>query len=190
MPPDRLAEKGILNWTKKEALEYFDWFMSVKDRRLQFFLSFFDITYSRDPDILFSQSFSKWVYHLFNNNPVLTVVKKKSAPSDSSPDLKYIMESEPARQELTDIGYTIAADGGILYAACIIDNRPDKVWDIAMKGGKRYINYHKVVVKNQEDMSSEWDLIGMFIQHIGYSINYARTPYDHAGFIKGIINKL
>ena len=190
VPPIDLAEKGHINWTKKEARNYFEWFMSMKDTRLNFFLNFFDIQYSTDPEVLFEDKFSKWIFHLFDNNENLISVKKRVAPENASPEIKYIIERDPPRQEFNNLGYSIAADSGLLCAKIVTDNRADLVWDIALAGGKRYINYHKAVLKNpNNDISTEWDPIATGISNIGYAIISSRSYYDYKGTTKSRIEK-
>ncbi len=190
MPPIELAEKGHINWTKKEARQYFEWFMSIKDIRLEFFLNFFDIQYSKDPEIIFEEQFAKWIFHLFDNNENLVSIKKRIAPEDASPEMKYLIERDPPRQEFNDLGYAIAADSGLLCAKVVSDNCPDLIWDIALAGGKRYVNYHKAVLKNpNNELSTEWDPIGTGISNIGYAIISSRKYYDYLGTTKSWIDK-
>ncbi len=191
LPPAYLAEKGHLNWNKKELKHYFDWFMDNYDNRVTFFLDFFKITYSKDPGIIFNNGFSEMIFNLFDKNPLLTIIKKRSVPLDAKPDIKYLIENEPPRQEFTNLGYSIAADSGLLIAKVVLDNRADLNWGFPTKGGKSYVHYNKVVIRHNTDSfgSSEWDPIGLGIRNIGYPINVSRKPYDYSKSTHNIINR-
>ena len=115
-PPDDLAEKGHLNWTKKELKRYFEWFMDNYNIRVAFFLDFFKMTYSKDPDIIFSNGLPEMIFNLFDKNPLLTTIRKRNVPLDAKPDIKFLIENEPPRQEFTNLGYAIAGDSGLLIA--------------------------------------------------------------------------
>lgn len=191
MPPDDLAEKGHLNWNKKELKRYFEWYESSYENRIKNFLEFFTIFYSSDPEKIFNSTYSEKIFSLFDNNEMLTSITRRKVPVDATPDIKYIIENEPPRQELTNLGYAIAADSGLLFGKVILDNRPDLVLATPLKGGKSYVHYNKVVIKLSTDTfgSSEWDPIGLGIMRIGYAINVSRTPFNYAKSAKEIINK-
>jgi hypothetical protein len=189
LPPDDLAEKGHLNWNKKELKRYFEWFMDNYNLRVDFFLDFFKMTYSKDPDIIFSNGFPEMIFNLFDKNPLLTTIKKRNVPLDAKPDIKFLIENDAPRQEFTNLGYAIAGDSGLLIAKVVLDNRTDLSLGIPTKGGKSYVHYNKVVIRQNNDSfgSSEWDPIGLGIGNIGYPINVSRKPYDYPKSIKEMI---
>lgn len=191
MPPDDLAEKGLLNWNKKELKRYFDWYLSVFEGRVNFFLEFFNLKYSKDPDAIFSNGYSEMIFNLFDSDPLLTRTQKQHARADENPAIRHMIESETERKVFTTLGYAIATDSGLLYAKVVLDNRPDVTWAVPVKGGKSYIHYNKVVLKEREDAfgSSEWDPIGLGIVNIGYAINVSRKPCDYAKAAKETIQR-
>lgn len=189
LPPEDLAEKGHLNWNKKELNRYFEWFMSKFDERVKFFMEFFNLSYSQDPEIIFNERYSEMLFNLFDKNPLLTITKARIVPTNAKPELRYIIENEPPRQEFTNRGHAIAADSGLLFAKVVLENRSDLTWGIPLKGGKSYIHYNKVVIRKNGDSfgSSEWDPIGLGIRNIGYAINVSRKPCDYIKSAKDII---
>lgn len=73
----------------------------------------------------------------------------------------------------------------------MLDNRVDLSWGIPTKGGKSYVHYNKVVIRQINDSfgSSEWDPIGLGVGNIGYPLNVSRKSYDYSKLTKEIINR-
>ena len=189
IPPYDLVEKGHLNWNKKELKRYFDWYLSVVEGRVSYFLDFFQLTYSSDPDVIFNTAYSEMLFNLFDQDPLLTRTKKQNIPADASPAVRHRIESGPARKEFTAVGFAIAADSGLLSAKVLLDNRPDLTWAVPTKGGKSYVHFNKVVIKDPTDAfgSSEWDPLAWGMINIGYPINVSREPHDYAKAVKEMI---
>lgn len=118
-PPESLASKSHRDWSRKEAQSYFDWLMGCLDERVATVLRFVGIQYAErvDPRDLLSQA-GAWADRALRD-PACS----KSSGSG--------MGSIPV---LTNIGYSVAADLGLLTATQIVRTVGDKVhWEIVRK---------------------------------------------------------
>ncbi len=115
-PPEPLASKSHRKWTKKEAQSYFDWLMGCLDPRIAGLLGVLDIEHAEDADDrgLIAEAGERAVRAL--RDPIC---------SESSADGTPI---------LTNIGYSLAADIGLLVARQVCRVVGDKLrWEIVRK---------------------------------------------------------
>lgn len=115
-PPETLASKSHRDWTKKEAQSYCDWLMNCLDERVAGLLKTLDIQHTEGVDArsLIAEAGQRAVQTL-----------KTPVCSESSAD------GTPA---LTNIGYSLAADVGLLVAKQVCRTVGDKVrWEIVRK---------------------------------------------------------
>lgn len=147
-PPESLAIIGTKNWKKKEAQEYFDWFMRVRKQRVSDFLDFigYDLTGNVEQD--------------------LNTISQKLFDRVNTPDFYSIREVDGAKK-MNDQGLAIAADTGLLLAQLLENAKPNLYWEIA-KGPKSYHSYNLPVLKEFE--SGDWDLVFTMINKVGYSL--------------------
>lgn len=109
-PPLELASKPPKDWSKADAEKYFEWFVGVCSERVNGLLGFLGLHESKDAA------------------PLLTDVQEK---------LQTLLTGEPFTMEgpsgrsLTNEGYAIAADAGLLVAQLLIEHADGRVqWEI------------------------------------------------------------
>ena len=113
VPPAELAEKTTKEWSKSEATHYFDWFLGVLDERVAGLLSFLGLDSHSNPETLLHKVDSK-VKDLLQDEQFFCVT--------------------PNGKKLTNEGYALAADIGLLLAKLLITNANGKVyWEILRK---------------------------------------------------------
>jgi hypothetical protein len=115
-PPESLASKSHRDWTKKEAQSYFDWLMRCIDERVATLLDVLGVQHEEDMDArgLIAETGERAAQAL-----------RDPACSESAADGTPV---------LTNIGYSIAADVGLLVAMQVRRAAGDKVrWEIVRK---------------------------------------------------------
>lgn len=166
-PPDHLAEKGAKNWTKKEAQEYFNWFLAIKAKRISKMLEF--LGYS-----LTSNTYSD--IDALNN-------KIYSCLCDSS--FHNIRETDSSRA-LNNYGFALAADFGLFLASLLEESSKNLSWIIG-RGPKSYHSYNQPVLSGFSN--GEYDFLFLSINKSGYAINHLKHPYDWVSFYKELEDK-
>jgi hypothetical protein len=112
-PPINLAAKLPREWSKSEAETYFGWFLSVLEPRVDNMLNFLDLNGDQEESVLLSKAQEK-------SEQLLTTEEFTSAL--------------PAGRKLTNHGYALAADLGLLVARLLIIRSEGKVaWTILKK---------------------------------------------------------
>lgn len=119
--PPLLAEKGVKNWTKKEAASYLEWVLNEIDERIAILLTFFDLN---DDDF---------------DSVDLNFLGEKIVKV-----LRTDLFSEA--DDLTDHGYALAADIGLLIAKKLLRNFSCIRWQIE-KGPKTGYSYNRPVLE-------------------------------------------
>ncbi|MFD2557191.1 hypothetical protein [Sphingobacterium tabacisoli] len=119
IPPEKFFSTKNFDWSLKDSKEYFNWFISTKSNRSNYYLEYlsiqrheidFDILCDRIRDTLFSEEFS--------------------------------LKTEGGVFDLTNAGYAFAADTSIVLSDYVIDKYKGKVyWDIVKKP-KSDISFH------------------------------------------------
>lgn len=109
-PPLELASKSPKDWSKADAEKYFKWFVGVCPERVNSLLTFLGLQESKDAASLLT---------------------------DVQEDLQTLLASEPfsvegpSGRKLTNEGYAIAADAGLLVAQLLINYAGGRVkWGI------------------------------------------------------------
>jgi hypothetical protein len=112
-PPVTLAAKPPKDWSKLEAEAYFDWFLSVLDSRVRNLLNFLDLDDSQEDSMLLSKAQEKCEQLLTTEQFTSTL---------------------PTGRKLTNQGYALSADLGLLVARLLIRRGQGKVaWAILKK---------------------------------------------------------
>lgn len=126
IPPAHLSIKGRANWNAKEATEYREWLLGVIDKRTE------------------------------------ELIKKLEEPSAGTPS-EHLMalgrkvtpilfdipfsEITPSGRRLTNNGYALAADMGLMVAKYLLQKLPDKLrWETIRKP-KSELSYNLPVLK-------------------------------------------
>jgi hypothetical protein len=166
-PPEDLAVIGAKNWKKKEAQRYFDWLMSEKSTRVDYFLKYigYVLTSNDEKDL---KEISPLLYTSINNDSFYS-----------------IREFDNAKQ-LNDMGLAMACDMGLLLAQLLQESKPQLYWEIG-KGPKTYHSYNLPVLK--QFVNREWDLLFTSISKNGYSLNELKQPYDWFTFYNDLKSK-
>lgn len=99
IPPSGLAERTPREWSPQQADEYLNWLTGVLEQRTDHLLAFFGETVRGNPETLLKELGSK-------------VVEALRRPEFS--------EQTAAGPKLTDRGYAIAADMGLLVARLLL----------------------------------------------------------------------
>ena len=115
IPPIEVSEIRSRLWNSKQAKIYFDWFVSVKDDRVEYLLTVLDETLTSDAEADLDR-ISKKVTNLLFKPPF----------------------SEDQENELiiTNKGLAMVADLSLLISKLIIQRQPEVTWKIV----KRYKN--------------------------------------------------
>ena len=112
-PPDALAKKLPRDWSNAEAQAYRDWLLSHANARVETLLNFMCLQRTSEPDVLLHEA----------------QIKLENLFSDAE-----FVENGPTGKRLTQLGYAIAADLGLLVAQLIIEATQGKVhWKILTK---------------------------------------------------------
>lgn len=119
IPPEKFFSTKNFDWSLKDAKEYFNWFMSVKDERSTQYLEYLSIEDEKlDFDIL-----GKKIYETLYDD-------------------EFSFRDDEGVFRLTNAGYAFAADTSIVLSDYIVKKYKDKVyWDIVKKP-KSDISYH------------------------------------------------
>lgn len=117
IPPKEIRTKEHHNWAYKEAEIYFDWMMEVRNRRVEYLLSFLDEKKTSDPEEDLGRIGQK-VY-----------LKLLSEPFSIEEDGKRI---------LTNKGLALAADVSLLLSEYILVKHPTLKWGIVRRPKKDY----------------------------------------------------
>lgn len=126
MPPEQLAEKGVKNWSKKEAEEYKDWLISGLDERISNLLKYFD---EQEED---------------NALDLLEKLGKKV--SDKLKEAEF-SEEVNGRMVLTNKGAALAADIGLLIAKYLLRDCESKIYWTIIRKPKSEMAYNLPVLE-------------------------------------------
>jgi hypothetical protein len=133
VPPDELGGKTPREWSSEEAKTYYSWLLGVLDKRVGDLLAYFgeELTGEAKADL----------QRLGERVAIAVVAPQFSFQSEAAPiEFKRgastfvappVIETEV---KLTDGGYALAADMGLLVAKLLLNARPSKVkWTILKK---------------------------------------------------------
>jgi hypothetical protein len=119
IPPLEIAEKKVQEWSAKEAKLYFDWFISTKDDRVEYFLTVMDEELTNRPEEDLKRIGEKVTKLLFE-------------PPFS--------EKDGNEQIITNKGLALVADLSLLISQLIILKHPQITWKIVK--AKKDISYN------------------------------------------------
>jgi hypothetical protein len=112
-PPISLAAKAPKEWSSAEAKEYFRWFEEVASERREGLLTYLGLERDLSPEALLSKAQAKFEALLRQGQ---------------------FRSHDLAQGALTNEGYAIAADLGLLVAQLLIENSQGKIsWEILKK---------------------------------------------------------
>jgi hypothetical protein len=120
IPPIDVIGKDPMIWNTKEAKHYFNWFISIKDDRVDHLLTSIDEVLTDDPEADVKRIGKKVTDFLFGY------------PFSNQEESKLI---------ITNKGLALAADLSLLIAKLIMENHPQITWGI-VKRPKRDISYN------------------------------------------------
>lgn len=154
VPPESISQKDSKLWSVKEAKIYFNWLMSSIEPRLSALGGYLDIEIQKTEDSL-------------------SLVAEKAA--DILPTTIF---SESG--ELTNTGFALAADIGILMGQCWLESFPERLgWEI-LRQKRIDLSYNRPVIQG---FSS-----GLYVDPIHVSINQARRviakTHDYKTFLQ------
>lgn len=119
IPPEKFFSTKNFDWSLKEAKEYFNWFLSVKDERAAQYLEYLSIERSE----LNLEVLCERIYETLNNE-------------------EFSFKDDGDVLKLTNAGYAFAADTSIVLSDYIVNKYKGEVyWDIVKKP-KSDISYH------------------------------------------------
>lgn len=120
-PPEHLAGKDSSQWSLQEAREYKDWVLRVLNERVDFLLRYIQAPRTIDK-VLYLQH-------------VGLKVEKLLLTDDFS-------ERSEEGRELSNRGYALAADMGLLVAQYLFEEHPNALKWKVVRGAKRDISYN------------------------------------------------
>lgn len=126
IPPEEVNSKKPKEWSYKEAKVYFDWFMSVKDDRVEYLLTVLDEDLTCDNEKSLKRIGQK-VFDLLHKEPFST--------------------DESSGKVITNKGLALAADISLLVSKLIINNHPGLKWGI-VRTPKRDLSFHLPAIFN------------------------------------------
>jgi hypothetical protein len=113
VPPEHLTRKGRRNWNAQEANEYKDWIKGILDKRLEELTMRFEEPLGDNPSLHLNALGKKVVSSL------------KASP---------FSEESPVGRTLTNFGYALAADMGLLVAFYLLKTLKGKIyWETVAK---------------------------------------------------------
>ncbi|WP_339730424.1 hypothetical protein [uncultured Gimesia sp.] len=131
VPPLELCQKNSREWTLKEARQYKDWLLASLDERVSFLLKFLNVPKTKNQDV----------------EDFLSSAGKKAAQYLL---LKEFSECVTEKKKLTDKGYALAADMGLLVAKILLEKSRDKIRWRVLRRPKREISYNLPVLEGFE----------------------------------------
>lgn len=127
VPPDDLGNRTPKEWSNNEATVYFNWLVQVSNERTTNLMSFFNDNIDGRP------------------NDILERLGKKVTKTLRIATFSIQVDG---RHKLTNKGYALAADMGLLVAKFILEEfYPVVTWTIVNRP-KTDIDYHKPVLTN------------------------------------------
>jgi len=120
IPPLAVADKKARDWSAKEARIYYDWFISVKDYRIEYLLTVIDETLRFSPEADLKRIGETITLLLFHQ------------PFSERKDNKLI---------ITNMGLALVADFALLISMLIMKKNDKISWKI-VKRPKRDISYN------------------------------------------------
>lgn len=125
IPPGILGTKNKREWTAKEAKAYFQWLMESAPSRIQKLLEYFDEPSDHDHERL------------------LLNLGRKAA---EVVHLEEFSVQTATGRELTNRGYALAADIGLLIGKMLLDRSNNKLSWIIVKKPKSHISFNFPVI--------------------------------------------
>ncbi|SEG33949.1 hypothetical protein [Algoriphagus boritolerans] len=126
IPPEEVNSQKPREWSYTQAKIYFDWFMSIKDHRVEYLLTVFDEEFSSDNEKLL-KGLGKKVFETLQIAPFST--------------------DESSGKVISNKGLAIAADISLLVSKLIIKNHPRLKWRI-VRTPKRDLSFHLPAIFN------------------------------------------
>jgi hypothetical protein len=153
IPPAELAEKDSREWSAKEAKSYLYWLLGVHQERIDGLLKFFGETLTAAPEddlVRLGEQVAEAIKTSDFSRLVSPIPKKRfdfsqvpTSRETISDFFRYISCIGP---KLTDAGYALAADMGLLVAKFLLDECSDKVkWSI-VRSPKSDVSYNLPVL--------------------------------------------
>lgn len=134
LAPEQLSGTEPKDWSQKEADLYLEWIKNVIESRTDNLLKYFNGTTEKDREA------------------VLLRLGHELAPVARSP--RFVTVNGPAdcslSYKLTDQGYALAADFGLLLARFLLEHLPSVHWEVVRKP-KRHASYNLPVLKGWRD---------------------------------------
>lgn len=113
LPPEHLSNRIAKEWSLQEAGEYKDWLLSSLDDRVQFLVSYLDVVDDSDIENFLTEA----------GIQAVRLLKEDSFSEDG-----------PRGKRLSNLGYALAADMGLLVAKLLVENHGDQIhWNIIRK---------------------------------------------------------
>jgi hypothetical protein len=136
-PPAELVERGIRQWSSREAEWYRDWLLSVMPARIQAVQEFLELPDSSPPE-------SQLAIAGVRMGELLPSPKFSRLGRREDANLRGHLVEVPASLELTTLGYALAADLGLLMPKFLVDGFGLR-WEIVRKP-KSDVFYNRPVV--------------------------------------------
>jgi len=152
LPPFEFANKPPLQWSAKEARLYFNWLLSIHRERIDGLLTFFEEPLTGSPcadlDRLGTHVAKTIVTPDFSRR--IGLVPKNFKPSQIPPSREeisaYFQHLNQTGPKLTNAGYALAADMGLLVAKFLLSECGDRIkWSI-LKRPKSDMSYNLPVL--------------------------------------------
>ena len=155
VPPPTLASKDRKVWSAAEAKAYLTWLVNVAPSRVDYLLRFLNIA------------------GLPLNGALLDIAQARLESSLSEGEF---YRSECERRRLTDAGYAIAADMGLLVAAIVIASSDKIAWETLRKP-KSDASFNLPILKGFENDSVHFDPIHGSIACLAGIVNGKALPH-------------
>jgi len=140
LPPEHLTQTKAYLWSKREAKEYFKWFLSIKDDRLNQFFKYLGREDADKGDLL--------------------VIAREVENRINSFFLRERVNGE--RLDLTNEGYAIAVDFGLYLSRSLLQSHDNLYWDFVKKP-KNDLNYHLPVIFGYSKPVEYFDSLGVSV---------------------------
>ncbi|QDU13744.1 hypothetical protein CA11_15300 [Gimesia maris] len=128
VPPLELCQKNARDWTLQEARQYRDWLLASIDERVSFLLKFLNVPETKNQDV----------------EEIMSAAGKKAAQYLQQ---KEFSECDTEKKKLTDRGYALAADMGLLLAKLLLKESRHKIRWSVLRRPKSEISYNLPVLE-------------------------------------------
>jgi hypothetical protein len=144
----RQFEKSFSDFTKKDAEEYLQWFLSIREERMVIFQEYIKLNFNENFELDYTRdSLSELSTYLNQIVQLRKITEEEFAKEKSKITGKLAGIIEPATYRLTKESVSFCFDLGMYFGATIIRNTLGLYWTYILTP-KKYIDFGQPVITN------------------------------------------